>query len=155
MRKNKLKLMSVVCVSYLMANHANAVPYIDANIGGNTTDSSMAYSADAGYMFNKYLGLEGGVTGSGSSNATQSNFYMFDGAAKGVLPLGSGIDIFGKLGVGDCNSCGSNANSNLGIFVGAGLEFNINKNWAIQLQDYTVTGDAPNFIMFGGEFKFY
>lgn len=155
MKKNRLRLIAMPCMMALGIGSANATAYIDANLGDNTTDSSMAYSADAGYMFNKYVGLEGGVTGSGSSNATQSSFYMFDGAAKGILPLGSGIDIFGKLGIGDCNSCGSNANSNLGVFVGAGLEFNINKNWALQLQDYTVTGDAPNFIMFGGEFKFY
>lgn len=153
MRKILTTCLVFACCG-LFVEAANASPYIDANVGANTTDNSMAYSADAGYTFNKYVALEGGITGSGSSNATKSNFYMFDGAGKLMLPLGSNISIFGKLGVGDCNSCGSNANSNVGVFVGAGLEFAINRNWAIQFQDYTVTGDAPNFIMFGGEFKF-
>lgn len=153
MRKLLTNYRVLACCG-LFVGTANASPYIDANVGANTTDNSMAYSADAGYTFNKYLGLEGGVTGSGSSNATKSNFYLFDGAGKLTLPLGSNVSIFGKLGVGDCNSCGSNANSNLGVFFGGGLEVAINRNWAVQIQDYTVTGDAPNFIMFGGEFKF-
>lgn len=155
MRKIESKLLLILISGLVYINNAVAVPYIDVNLGGNTTDNSMAYSADAGYRFNQYFGVEGGVTGSGSSNATQSTFYMFDGAGKATLPLGSNVSVFGKLGIGNCNSCGSNSNSDIGIFFGGGLEFDVNKNWAIQLQDYTVTGDAPNFIMFGGEFRFY
>lgn len=145
------KLIISLC---LLASSVYANPYIDANLGGDTTDNSMAYSFAGGYRFNQYFAAEGGLTETGSSNVTKSNFYLLDAAGKLILPLGSGISAFGKLGVGDCSSCGNSTNSNLGVLFGGGFEFDINRNWALQLQDYTVTGDAPNFIMFGGEFKF-
>jgi opacity protein-like surface antigen len=151
---NKKYLLVIIMTMSILGHEVYASPYVDVGLGGNTTSNSMAYMADGGYKFNEYLGLEGGVTSSGSSNVTKGNFYMFDGAGKLTLPLGSQVSAFGKLGVGDCSSCGSNANSNLGVFFGGGLQFDLNRNWALQLQDYTVTGDAPNFIMFGGEFKF-
>ena len=148
------RVLLIVVALTIVNVHADPV-YIDANLGDNTTSNSMAYSGDVGYLFNRYFGLEGGVTFSGSSNVTDSNFYLFDAAAKGILPLSSIVDLYGKLGVGMCNDCGNGSGANLGVLFGGGVQFNLNKNWSLHLEDYTVTGPSPNFIMFGGEFKFY
>ena len=151
---------------------ATAETYVDANIGMNTSWNSVSLNANAGNMFSRYIGAEGGLTYSpgysynyngGSSYST--SYYMIDAAAKGVLPLTSGFDLYGKLGLGfnnytsswnGCNGCG-NPNyygSNVGLLVGVGAEFKISRSWSLHAEDYTVTGPNPNMLMFGGQYNF-
>lgn len=151
--------------------------YIDADVGVNTSWSELGLGVDAGYMFNKYVGLEGGFTYSPGSSynygwgSYSSNYYMLDGAVKGVLPLTEQFSLFGKLGIAfnnytttyTCNNgnpgCGNGwdgswTGSNTGVLFGGGAQFNLSRQWSLHVEDYTSTGDNPNFFMFGGQYNF-
>lgn len=166
----KIKLLAglmAIAATYSFAENGSGT-YIDANVGLNTSWDSLGLSADAGYMFNRYIGVEGGFTYSPGYSynsgpySYSSSYYMFDAAAKGVLPLSQVFSLYGKLGVGINNySSWSNPapapayyGSNVGVLLGAGAQFNLSKQWSLHLEDYTVTGPNPNFLMFGGEFRF-
>ena len=129
-----------------LALSAAAGSYVDANIGIDTGNNSLALGANYGYMFNKYIGVEGGITGS-------NNYFLYDAAAKGVLPLGV-VDLYGKLGAGINNHNGMFSNSSIGLLYGGGVAVNLGKSWQLHLEDYTVSGPNPNFLMFGGSYKF-
>lgn len=166
----KIKLACILAVSAVGAfaevNIDNV--YIDANIGLNTSWNSLALNANGGYMFNQYFGVEGGLTYSpGYSYKTgpysyDSSYYMLDAAAKGVLPLSSVFSLYGKIGLGYNNYSAWNNpapapsyyGSNVGVLFAGGAQFNLSKQWSLHLEDYTVTGPNPNFLMFGGEYRF-
>ncbi|MBP9769744.1 MAG: hypothetical protein KBD32_09230, partial [Burkholderiales bacterium] len=57
------KILALVMALSAISAYAGS-PYVDANVGVMTNNSDLALNLDAGYMFNKYLGLEGGYTGS-------------------------------------------------------------------------------------------
>lgn len=145
--------------------------YVDGNIGVNTSWSTLALNADVGYMFNKYVGLEGGFTYSpGYSqswyNASySSDYWMFDGAVKGVLPLSNIVSLYGKLGIafnnytsswsGNCPGCNASyTGSDVGLLVGGGAQFNLSRDWSLHLEDYTSTGGNPNMFVFGAQYNF-
>lgn len=163
-------LLALLCVSSV-SSFAESPVYIDANIGLNTSWSSTALNADVGYMFNRYFGIEGGLTYSSGYNynygpySWSTNYWMLDGAVKGVLPLSDVFALYGKLGLGlnnytsswsGCPGCGSPSysGSNLGVFVGVGGQFNLSRDWSLHLEDYTTTGANPNMFMFGAQYNF-
>jgi hypothetical protein len=121
--------------------------YVDANIGVNTANNDLGLNGNIGYLFDSYYGVEVGLTGS-------NNYYMYDVAAKGILPLGSIINLYGKLGLGVNNYTGNNSSTNLGLLYGAGVGFDIAQDWELHVEDYTVTGNNPNFLMIGAQYKF-
>lgn len=164
----KIYLLCLMSMSSL--SFANA--YIDGDIGLNTSWSSIGLSADAGYLFNRYFGLEGGLTYSpgytyswSPGTSYSSSYYMLDAAAKGILPLSNVFSIYGKLGIGfnnysdwsgQCNGCSgpTYSGTNIGLLYGAGAKFNLSSQWSLHAEDYTVSGPNPNFLMFGAEFRF-
>jgi opacity protein-like surface antigen len=169
----KIKLLAGLVALAAISNIAIAAApgdpiYVDANIGLNTSWNTLGLNADVGYMFNRYVGVEGGLTYSPGYSynsgpySYSSSYYMLDAAVKGVLPLSQVFSIYGKLGLGYNNySSWDNPapapayyGSNVGILIGAGAEFNLTKNWSLQVEDYTVTGPNPNFLMFGGKYRF-
>lgn len=172
--KNGLKKILLLVAGISSISTASAAAYIDANLGVNTSWSSLGLNADAGYMFNKYVGAEGGFTYSpgysynwGPGYTYNSSYWMFDAAVKGVLPLTSMFSLYGKLGLafnnytGAWNGCsGYNcsgpyySNSNVGLLIAGGAQFNISRQWSLHVEDYTSTGPNPNFLMFGGQFNF-
>ncbi len=166
------KISLLFCLSFV-SSFVLANAYIDGDIGLNTTWSSLGLSADAGYLFNRYFALEGGLTYSpgysyswtpGSSYS--SSYWMIDAAAKGILPLSDVFALYGKLGIGfnnysswssnTCNGCSGPeySGTNIGILYGIGGKFNLSSQWSLHVEDYTVTGPNPNFLMFGAEFRF-
>lgn len=169
-----MKKILMLLAGISLISTASAVTYLDADIGLNTSWSTLGLNADAGYMFNKYVGLEGGLTYSpgysysgGAGGSYNSSYWMLDGAVKGVLPLSDVFALYGKLGLAfnhytsswdGCNGggCGSPSysGSNVGLLVGAGAQFNLSRQWSLHLEDYTSTGSNPNFLMFGGQFNF-
>lgn len=167
MKKILVVLLGSICIT---AGAENV--YVDANIGMNTSWSAVGLSADVGYMFNRYVGLEGGFTYSpgysynwGGGSSWSSSYYMFDGAVKGVLPLSNMIDLYGKLGLAfnnyssswnGCSGCGGPTyyGSNVGLLMAGGVQFNLSRQWSLHVEDYTSTGPNPNFLMFGGQFNF-
>lgn len=165
----KIMLLMLLGTSTLVT--ANAAAYIDANIGVNTSWSTLGLNADAGYMFNRYVGLEGGLTYSPGYSYSwgpysySTSYWMLDGAVKGVLPLTDVFAVYGKLGVAfnnytnswsGCNGCDgpSYDGSNVGVLAAIGAQFNLSRQWSLHIEDYTSTGANPNFLMFGGQFNF-
>lgn len=166
------KLLAVLLISGSVSAFAGNA-YIDADVGVNTSWSTLGLGIDAGYMFSKYVGLEGGFTYSPGYNYNwaygtySSDYYMFDGAVKGVLPLSNVVDLYGKLGIAfnnysaSWNGCGAYgcggpaySGSNVGVLFGGGAQFNLSRQWSLHVEDYTSTGSNPNFLMFGGQFNF-
>ncbi|RTK99416.1 MAG: hypothetical protein EKK57_09615 [Proteobacteria bacterium] len=128
----------------LLASSVYANVYVDGNVGIATSSNNLAISLDGGYMVNQFLGLEGGYTGT-------SGYSVWDGAVKGVLPIGGVVDLYGKLGLGipTCDGC------NTGLLYGAGVGFHIAPSWQLHVEDYAVSGAGnPNFLMFGAHFAF-
>ena len=142
-------LFSVTVASYATNNSYGGTDsvYVDANIGINTSNNNLGLNANVGYLFNRYYGVEAGLTGS-------DNYFMYDAAVKGVLPLSNLVNLYGKLGAGVNNYSGTNSPTTVGLLYGAGVGFNIAHNWELHVEDYTVTGANPNFLMFGGQYKF-
>lgn len=123
---------------------ANAEVYINVNAGADTSIPQVAYNANAGYMFNKYLGLEGGYTG------VANNSY-WDGAVKGVLPIPF-IDVYGKLGLSYQSDLGYSSGA---LLYGAGISIPIFPMFQINVEDYVMSNQNPqNFLMAGLQFKF-
>jgi opacity protein-like surface antigen len=167
MKKILLTTLSLVTI---MSAYASDPVYIDADVGLNTSWNNYALGLDAGYSFGRHLAAEVGYTYSPgytynySGGSYNTNYYMFDIAAKGTLPITDTFNIYGKLGAGynnynswgGCNGCSgpSYSGTNTGIFYGGGAEFVISREWNLHLEDYTVTGSNPNFLMFGATYKF-
>lgn len=153
-------LVALLSASSVLAFADDGQVYIDASI---IAPRMVGLNANAGYLFNQYLGLEGGLTyipSSGVNWVGTQSYYMFDGAIKGILPLGDIFSLYGKVGLGlneySMSSYGNNyaGQSNLGLLLGAGAAFNLSKDWSLHVEDIQVTGNNPNLLMFGAEYKF-
>lgn len=142
-----MKKILTILLASLSIGIASAQTYVDANVGLDTGNSNIAFSGDVGYMFSRYLGLEGGVSAT-------DNYFLYDGAVKGVLPLSGVVDLYGKLGVGINNYSGLFSNSSVVLYYGGGVAFNIARDWQIHVEDFTVSGANPNLLMFGGQYSF-
>lgn len=142
-----MKKILAALTAYSLISIANAQTYVDADIGLDTASNNIAFSGNAGYMFSRYIGLEGGV-------AATNNYFLYDGAIKGVLPLGGIVDIYGKLGIGINNYSGMFSNSSVGLYYGGGLAFNVAHDWQLHVEDFTVSGPNPNLLMFGAQYSF-
>ncbi len=166
------KLISCLILSSITSIYAANPVYIDLNGGVNTSWNALGLGFAAGYKFNRYFSLEGGLTYSPGYNyqwgggTYSSNYWMLDAAAKGVLPLSNVFDLYAKLGIGFNNyttswsGCGGACNgpaysgSNVGVLYGLGGAFHISRNWELHLEDYTTSGPNPNFLMFGAQYNF-
>lgn len=181
MKKIILALLGVIAVTTVFADDMSSVNnpvYIDANAGimnsiGTGTNTSFATNLNVGYMFNQYLGVEGGGFYSpvNTNNSGFSlNYYSFDGAVKGVLPLSNVFDLYGKLGLAyntfDASASAggfsvSSTQNSWGALMGVGAQFNISHQWSLHIEDDYIaqfnapTGiDNPNLVLAGAEFKF-
>lgn len=117
-----------------------------------------AWSANLGYMFNQYVGLEAGyqtfgeskahmsVTSAGTPVTVTDSLNGFDAAVKGVLPVNNTFDVFAKAGVIDMHldptlSVGAESVSRTKHvstwmpMIGAGVAYNVNSNVAVTAQD--------------------
>lgn len=163
-------LFTLISLTITTSAFASDPVYVDLNAGLNTSWSNYGVGLNAGYLFNRYFAVEVGYTYSPgytynySGGSYSSNYYMLDVAAKGILPLSEVFALYGKLGAGynnysswsGCNGCSgpTYSGSNTGLLYGVGGQFNISHDWSLHLEDYTVTGSNPNFLMFGAEYKF-
>ena len=144
-----------------------------------------AWAANLGYQFNKYLALEAGYMNFGQSKATASvagvtatetnTFGGFDAAVKGILPVTSQFNLFGKVGTvdmhddADLSVAGTSARAHGSTWVpmlGVGTSFNVTDHVALNVQDdyafrtnYKYKGvhtfmPAANAILAGVSYKF-
>lgn len=142
-----MKKLIILLFTAVTTSNAIAQTYVDANIGLDTGNNNIAFSGNVGYMFSRYIGLEGGI-------AATNNYFLYDGAVKGVLPLGGIVDLYAKAGVGINNYNGIFSNSSVGLYYGGGVAFNVAHNWELHVEDFTVSGPNPNLLMFGAQYKF-
>lgn len=127
--------------------------------GSPTNNYSLG--ANVGYNFNRYFAAEIGYNHlwlAGTENNPSGEAGVEDFAVKGTIPLGDVFSLYGRLGLGgyqnvDDNSAGNFAN-HLGALYGAGAEWNLNRNWALRVEDWSVTGLGQNIIQVGAQFSF-
>lgn len=183
------KLLLTLIVSGATLAFADANPmYVQLQAGASFspnfnsgTDGAGAVRADIGYMFNKYVGLEGGFTGTtnpantsaANSNQNISNgnipsaLQFYDVSVKGVLPLGELFDLHGQIGgayvSGGGNGAGGN-NADIKGLLAAGIGFNVSKQFTITVNDYQYlaaeagslsgSGGNTNIVMGGIAYNF-
>lgn len=182
------KLLLALITSSVTLVFADANPvYVQLQAGasfspnfGSGVDGAGAVRVDAGYMFNQYVGLEGGFTGttnpgnSANSNAVAqstgnipSGLQFYDVSVKGVLPLGEIFDLHGQIGgayvTGGLNSYGA-TDATIKALVAAGVGFNLTKQFALTVNDYQYlgaeagslsgSGGNTNIVMGGVTYKF-
>lgn len=121
--------------------------YVAGNIGaslsdkitksGNTASGVTGFAASLflARQFNTHFAVEGGFAHYSVSFLGAS---IFDVVAKGILPLGSRVMLFGKLGgaLAETEACflGCETHNEFAPAVGAGLGVGINQNWATTLE---------------------
>lgn len=122
-------------------------------------NGSLAWMANVGYQFNKYLAAEAGYLHVGEQKASYNGVNTgitqtmqiggFDVAGKGIIPINDQFSAFAKAGAVDLYQTqkvsvpGTNLAKTTGNawtpLVGLGVSYNVNSNAAIDLQDvYTV-----------------
>lgn len=89
-------------------SHQGYYVAVDGGIANYTADfisyNQFAYGAHVGYQFNKNIALELGALRLPNTKSfgqiNSKNHFLIDVALKGILPLSTCFDIYGKLGVG-------------------------------------------------------
>lgn len=138
-----MKKILYFCFILSSSVFADSGVYINVNAGANTNVPQIAYNANAGYMFNRYLGLEGGYT--------EANSNYWDAAVKGVLPIPF-IDVYGKLGMSYVANQGYSSGA---VMYGVGVAIPIFPMFQVNVEDYAISdASTQNFLMAGLQFKF-
>jgi hypothetical protein len=126
-------------------------PYVDVNVGSDI-DFNLSGSADVGYKVNDFFAIEGGGATYSSSNGSN---YLFDLAAKAILPFASGANIFAKFGGAYVHGHGSFEPV---VYYGAGVGYSFTPNLSGVLQwNTTAENDgvgAPNLFYIGLNYNF-
>jgi len=124
---------------------------VGEKITNATTDNDgFVYLFNAGYQFDKYIGLEAGYTGFPNIKANGvsviKNNNIVDIAAKATIPFESGFKVFGKVGVarvtsrnleGLLNSSGedvSGTHTKILPYLGVGIGLPVSQNVDLELQ---------------------
>ena len=168
------KLLALLLVSSSVAAIAdgnNLYVGVGAGAGWNNVQSpDMAFRLDGGYNLTDTWAIEVGTTGltqSGGSPNQSMEFY--DLSVKGAFPLSDNFSLVGQLG-GAYGSPGATDFTTGGyssgayqagwdFLAGAGVQFNINRQFALSLTDYYYFG-APNpqgntdLLLVGAKFNF-
>jgi OOP family OmpA-OmpF porin len=151
---------------YFNLNTGIATGYSFTNNAGSDKPSGAAHNnyslgANLGVNFNQYLGLEAGYNQLWlSKNPTNSSgeIGVEDIAVKGTLPLGDIFSLYGRAGLGGYQNVGAGSGGNfahnLGILYGAGAQWALDKNWALRVEDWSVSGLGQNIIQFGAQLSF-
>ena len=143
---------------YLEANLGKSVSS-DKSLPGSVKHTGLGESANFGYKFSTYVAGEVGYThyantriqAPNGANVAKDRHYSYDLAGKLMLPIGtSGIEVFGKAGVGRLNSnvtvtnaalaassgyaFNSGTHSANGLLLGAGADYAIIPNLLVNAQ---------------------
>lgn len=134
----------------------NNMMYMNFGLGignaQNLSNSSLAINAmTMGFYYQPSLAVEIGMDmiPNGTYQGSNAMINTFHLAAKGVLPLSSVFNLYGKLGVGVNSGQGTQTTMssmgmqnmqmitsvNVGPYYGAGMQFNLSKRFAIYLED--------------------
>jgi opacity protein-like surface antigen len=151
--------------------------YVGAGFGlgwNNQSTPTAAFRLDGGYMFDPVWGIEIGTTGlTQSGGQYNQNMQYYDISVKGQLPLGDTTDLFAQIGgaygapgpTGGSIPTGPGAGfainqSSWSFMSGVGVDFNLNKNLALNLSDIFYYGTSAgiqgntNVLLIGAKYKF-
>lgn len=175
--KMNAKLSAMTLVFFAMTSSALAEGFYVAVDGGVMSYSNThilsfwgvdfnpaaAITLGGGYNFNKYVGVEAGLTNTGDSTITTSGFFNSTEtlkssathlAAVGTIPLNDHFSLFGKLGMANTkvdysySSFGSTASASgtkSNAMLGIGGQYNFNQHWGLRVQyvDFGKTQVGP------------
>ncbi|MCC2626284.1 MAG: hypothetical protein K0R14_2157 [Burkholderiales bacterium] len=152
-----LNLNTGVSTGYSFTNNATG----PSNQQSGSATNNYSLGANVGYNFNQYFAIEGGYNhlwlGGSPTNQT-GQIGVEDAAVKGNIPLGCVFSLYGRAGVGGFQNVGgtsgNNLANNIGVLYGAGAQWNLNNNWALRAEDWSVTGLGQNIIQFGAQLSF-
>ena len=115
MKYRILMLFAIACLvapsahagtGFVGASAGQSSVNVGDSIGGGDFDADdMGWKAFGGYDFVRYFGLEGDYTDMGSLEASgagtdvSSDISGFGVFARGIIPLGKRVELFGKLGL--------------------------------------------------------
>lgn len=152
--------------------------YLEGNIGmskatnksypgvSSTQNTGKGWSANVGYKFMPYFGLEAGYAryaptrlNSPTETVARDSHTSIDVAAKGILPFGcSGFELFAKLGVARINSqigvidsngaaaagltFDTSGQSATGLFAGIGAQYSFTPSISANIQWDTAKGNS-------------
>lgn len=149
----------------------NNMMYMNFGLGFGSAQrfsgSSLAINAmTMGFYYKPGLAVEIGMDmlPNGTYQGSDAMINTFHVAAKGVLPLSSIFNLYGKLGLGVNSGQGTQTSTsssmgmdmqsmqmitsvNIGPYYGAGMQFNLSKRFAIYLEDsgvISVSGSNTN-----------
>ncbi|MCW5588750.1 MAG: porin family protein [Legionellales bacterium] len=128
--------------------------YVEGNLGygkvnekvlGATKQKNhgLAGSVNAGYLFNQNVGVEVGYTRYKNQDfgpgVKGDQNYSMDAALKGILPVGQGFSVFGKVGVASVHHRISGVTTagtfhRAALLVGAGVGYQLTNNLGISAQ---------------------
>lgn len=117
-------------------NNANATTDPRANVKKSDT----SYGIYGGYQLNRYLAAEVGVARLGTQKIGNTNSktttYSLD--AIGRLPVSDSLAVYGRLGGAhyerSYNGIPNERAHSVGLKVGVGADYAINKNWAVRTE---------------------
>lgn len=164
----KLLLSLALSGTFLSAMAAENATYYGVNAGLSDVEAQdkvgMGISANIGYQFNKYMGLEvnyayfseqnlyGTVTPATPQISGSSSFFM--GAVKGMLPINDMFGLYAKIGAGASYASLSgeaaafaNGNSTAwtpATMIGGGAEWKLSDNFGIVLEDMVYVASSTN-----------
>lgn len=166
MKRNKFAPACVGLVSSFLVLAISPIAsawYVEGNVGYGKVNSDLDYwstdntgtaeSLNIGYEFNQNFALEAGFANFSDTSADylgdlNTENYYFDVAAKGILPLAKGFQLFGKLGIAEAHTKwanyiygdtqGNGYTRTVGL-VGGGVSYNVTDHFAITAQYVTTS----------------
>jgi len=178
--KKLLALALAVNAGLALARDNSYPVYINANLGTSTAlspknnqdikafnsnfnySNSLALGANAGYNFNRFFGIEGGLTHVWVNNYINDTMGILDVAVKGSIPLGKIFSIYGRAGLAGYSyyattpKSGVPSGTSVGLLYGVGASWNLSRHWSLRAEDWSVTGipSVGQIVQFGAQLSF-
>jgi len=167
----RLMVMTAVLAAASLANTVHAGFYVGASY--LQTDSEFETAVDnfeaddssfkvfAGCTFIKFLGVEasyrdlGNQSDSSGSGSIDLDLEAIDVSARGILPLGKVVSLFGKVGYANIQSDGDIDLDEWDLLYGAGIDIHLIKWLGVRAEweEYDVD-DSLNSLSVGAFFRF-
>jgi opacity protein-like surface antigen len=157
-------IMSVPSGWYLEGNFGST-NLNNKSYPGSANTSGIGGNANLGYKLMPFLAGEIGYTryanttikGTAGNTAGTDIHYSYDLAARGILPVAdTGVELFAKAGIERVNShvslengdaassigLSSSQHSATGLYVGAGVQYSLMPEWALNVQWQQARGNS-------------
>lgn len=140
--ENRASYLPYTTGGYVGLNLGESDYSADCNIGFSCDDGKFAGKAYTGGMINRYVGVELGYLHMGNVNRDggSARAHGLNLSLVGHLPIANAFSAFGKVGstygrTRVSNTDGNNgSDTGFGLSYGAGLAFNMTRNWSAVLE---------------------